>query len=70
MSVVRNPVRSDAGLIREHWTADSEQELQNLYQQVQGAYPTQGYGTMLYQVKPDATGLLWHAEFSRFASCD
>ena len=70
MSVVRNPVRSDAGLIREHWTADSEQELQNLYQQVQGAYPTLGYGTMLYQVKPDPTGLLWHAEFSRFASCD
>jgi hypothetical protein len=70
MSVVRTPVTGYSSLIREHWTAETEQELRSLYEKIERNYPKQGYGTTLVQVRPDATGLLWHAEFSRFTSCD
>lgn len=70
MSVVRTPITGYSSMIREHWTAETETEIRALYEQIERNYPTQGYGTMLMQVREDPTGLLWHAEFSRFTSCD
>lgn len=70
MSVTRIPVNNYRSIISEHWTAETESELRELFAQVERNYPTPGYGTMIYDVRPDPTGLLWHAEFSRGASCD
>lgn len=70
MSVVRTSVSGYGNSIREHWTAETEQELRSLFESVERNYPTQGYGTMLTRVRQDPTGLLWHAEFSRWNSCD
>ncbi len=70
MSVTRVPVNNYRSIIKEHWTADTESELRDLFAEIERNYPPQGYGTMLYGVKQDPTGLLWHAEFSRGASCD
>jgi len=70
MSVVRTPVNDYRSIIKEHWTAETESELRDLYAQIERSYPTQGYGTMIHNVRQDPTGMLWHAEFSRFASCD
>ena len=70
MSVVRTPSLSRSSSIREHWTAETEQELRDLFESIERNYPTQGYGTMLSNVKQDPTGLLWHADFSRWTSCD
>lgn len=71
MSVVRNKVNAfSSSLIKEHWTSESEVELRELFINEERNYPVQGYGTTLYDVRPDPTGLLWHGEFSRFTSCD
>jgi len=70
MTVDRTPAPGRSISIREHWTAETEHELREEFASVERCYPSQGYGTMLTQVKQDPTGLLWHAEFSRWTSCD
>lgn len=70
MSVVRVSKGSSSSSVREHWTSESKEEIMELFSNEQKNYPTQGYGTILYNVQLDPTGLLYHAEFSRFNSCD
>ena len=71
MTVIRNLRNSyNSGLVREHWTADTREELMVTFTDVERNYPTQGYGTTMSNVHQDPTGLLWHADFSRFNSCD
>lgn len=71
MSVVRNSITTHSRTyIKEHWTANTREELLSLFEREQSNYPTQGYGTTLLNVREDATGLLWHADFSRYTSCD
>lgn len=71
MSVVRNPITTHSRTyIREHWTAETREELVTEFSRVEASYPTQGYGTTLLDVTQDPTGLLWHAKFSRYTSCD
>jgi hypothetical protein len=70
MSVVRNRLPGSTGSITEHWTSESPQAIQDLFQQEVTNYPTGGYGTMLTGIHADPTGLLWHARFYRMASCD
>lgn len=61
---------SRSGFINEHWTADTSEDIQRLFEQEQRRYPTRGYGTEIYDVHQDPTGLIWHAEFVRYTSCD
>ena len=70
MSVTRIQTSNSSGMLKEHWVSESEQELQSLYTEIERNYPIQGYGTAIYDIKQDPTGLLWHAEFSRSKSCD
>ena len=71
MTVVRTPVKMPLmSMIKEHWTSESKDELLMAFDKVESEYPRQGYGTMLVNIHEDPTGLLWHADFSRFTSCD
>jgi hypothetical protein len=71
MAVVRNLVKNSySSIIKEHWTADTHEELAQTLEREKVNYPSEGYGTMLYDIRQDPTGALWHAEFSRFTSCD
>lgn len=71
MAVVRTPIKMVVNsIVKEHWTSDTKEELMEVFEGVETNYPTQGYGTMLSNIRQDPTGALWHAEFSRFTSCD
>ena len=71
MSVVRTKIPQHTSMqIVEHWTAETRQQLMDLLEAEEGRWPTRGYGTVLYNIKQDPTGVLWHAEFSRYTSCD
>ena len=70
MTVVRIKIRSDDRRLVERWTAPSQSQIQAEFSSEQGAFPTAGYGTAIYNLKEDPTGLLWHAEFTRMKSCD
>ena len=59
-----------SSLVKEHWTSESKEELMQTFESEERSYPTQGYGTMISDIHQDPTGLLWHADFSRFTSCD
>ena len=72
MAVVRTPTKVpfSYAMVKEHWTADTKEELMAFFERVEKSYPSQGYGTMLSNIHQDPTGALWHADFSRFTSCD
>lgn len=71
MAVVRTPVKMALNsLVKEHWTSETKEELMEFFSGVERNYPTQGYGTMISNIHQDPTGALWHADFSRFTSCD
>lgn len=71
MAVTRvNTDKASRSFVKEHWTSESKEEIMDLFEQVERCYPEQGYGTRLYDIRQDPTGLLWHAEFSRYTSCD
>lgn len=71
MSVTRiNTAKHSRSTVKEHWTSESKQEILDLFEQVERNYPEQGYGTVLTNLKQDPTGMLWHADFSRYTSCD
>jgi len=71
MAVIRTPIKMALfSMIKEHWTADTKEELLETFESVERSYPTQGYGTMITNIRQDPTGALWHADFSRFTSCD
>ena len=70
MTVVRIKIRSDDRRLVERWTAPSQGQIQAEFDLEQSAFPTAGYGTSIYNLKEDPTGLLWHAEFTRMKSCD
>lgn len=68
MSVVRNNFGSTLTVIKEHWTSSSKEELLTLFEEVEKTYPNANYGTSLYNIRRDPTGLIWHAEFYRYVS--
>jgi hypothetical protein len=71
MPVIRTPIKMALmSMIKEHWTADTKEELIETFESVERSYPKQGYGTMITNIHQDPTGALWHADFSRFTSCD
>jgi hypothetical protein len=71
MSVVRTPIKMALfSMIKEHWTSETKEELLMAFEKVESEYPKQGYGTMITNIRQDPTGALWHADFSRFTSCD
>ena len=71
MAVIRTPIKIPlSSLVKEHWTSDTKEELIQTFESVERSYPTQGYGTMISNIHQDPTGALWHADFSRFTSCD
>jgi hypothetical protein len=71
MTVIRTPIKMALlSMIKEHWTSESKEELLLAFDQIESEYPTQGYGTTLVNIHQDPTGALWHADFSRFTSCD
>jgi hypothetical protein len=71
MTVVRTPIKlGSISMIKEHWTSENKDELIQTFDRIESEYPQQGYGTMLTDIRQDPTGLLWHAQFSRFTSCD
>ncbi len=71
MTVVRTPIKMALlSMVKEHWTAETKEELLQTFDRIESEYPTQGYGTMITNIRQDPTGALWHAEFSRFTSGD
>jgi hypothetical protein len=71
MAVIRTPIKMHlTSMVKEHWTADTKEELLQTFESVERSYPTQGYGTMITNIRQDPTGALWHADFNRFNSCD
>jgi hypothetical protein len=65
MALIRNLVSKTAQQIEEHWTADLKEELEAQFAIEQLNWPVEHYGTQLYNFKLDATGIIWHATFSR-----
>jgi len=66
MSVVKTTVRNgDRSGLEQHWTANSLAELEEAYRDEQVIYPFSMFGTMLYGMRADPTGLLYHATFWR-----
>lgn len=70
MSLSRIPIKTLYSRVREHWVAHTEQEILDQFETEKINYPEQGYGTMLTDLRADPTGLLYHAEFTRYGSCD
>lgn len=70
MSINRIVQSGSSSILREHWTADTKEELLELFARMERNYPPQGYGTTIRGIRQDPTGLLWHAQFSRYSSCD
>lgn len=69
MAVKRTSEGSSTSMVKERWTASSEKELRDLYDDEERNYPSQGYGIMLLNVKRESNGS-WTAAFSRYTSCD
>ena len=70
MTVVRIKVKETDFRIEERWTAPTEEAIiEELAREIR-RFPTEGYGTGIYNVHSDPTGLLVHATFSRMLSCD
>lgn len=63
-------VRNTEFSITQHWTAEELDEMTVEFERIERNYPTPGYGTSLYDVRLDPTGLLWHGTFYRSKSCD
>jgi len=70
MTVVRIVKSKTDFAVNEHWTAVSKELLEAEFNKELAGYPKLGYGTSMYNVRQDPTGLLYHAEFHRQLSCD
>ena len=70
MALTRITVRSGPSSIEEQWVAETKQEMLDALEHEQRRWPPQGYGTDLYRLEQDPTGLLWQGKFVRYLSCD
>ena len=68
--VVKTKTGFSSYSVEEHWTSESKDAILQEFERIERNYPLQGYGTSLYNLREDPTGLLWHAEFYRYTSCD
>lgn len=67
--VVRHRLPGTLSRRNEHWTAHTEADLLAEFDIELALYPQTSYDTTL-SVRPDPTGLIWHATFSRRSSAE
>ena len=70
MALTRIRIPSGPSIIIERWVADTKQEMYDAFDLEVAYWSCEGYGTDLYDMRQNPTHFTWHAEFSRYTSCE